>query len=138
MQNTPIVVMCDSKYATMETAVGRDYGIRSRGLQAAYYLKKVGGYTNVRFLTGGFLGWKAAGLPVKQFSSADANPFGERNMSKMSQILFFLIFVTSFKTGAIFLPFIFLSEPGTLCDSYNLCELEEIRSIYVNTFKNMM
>lgn len=41
-KDTPIVIMCDSKYANMETAKGRDFGIRSRGLQACYYLLKVG------------------------------------------------------------------------------------------------
>jgi len=40
-KDTPIVIMCDSKYANMETAQGRDFGIRSRGLQACYYLLKV-------------------------------------------------------------------------------------------------
>jgi hypothetical protein len=49
---TPLVVFCDASRPTMEKAMGRDFGIRSRSLQAIYYLTKVGGTntnTQMRF-----------------------------------------------------------------------------------------
>eukprot|EP00242_Pyramimonas_sp_CCMP2087_P014705 CAMPEP_0198203836 /NCGR_PEP_ID=MMETSP1445-20131203/7172_1 /TAXON_ID=36898 /ORGANISM="Pyramimonas sp., Strain CCMP2087" /LENGTH=356 /DNA_ID=CAMNT_0043875399 /DNA_START=38 /DNA_END=1108 /DNA_ORIENTATION=+ len=136
-KKTPLVLMCDSKYATMEKATGRDFGIRSRALQGAYYLLKVGGYTNVTFLEGGFLGWDKAGLPVQPFTDPNAQPFAQRNLPKMFSILFFLIVVTSIKTGAVFVPIIFFAPEGTLTE-YGLGELEEVRNLYVNTFSNLL
>lgn len=60
-------------------------------MQAVYYLLKVGGYKNVTFMQGGFLGWDSAGLPVTPFSDPDAQPFAQRNVGKMASILFFLV-----------------------------------------------
>lgn len=136
-KDTPIVVMCDSKYPTMETAKGRNFGIRSRGLQAVYYLLKVGGYKNVTFMQGGFLGWDSAGLPVTPFSDPDAQPFAQRNVGKMASILFFLVFVTSIKTGAVFVPILFFAPEGTM-SQYGLSSLDEARSSLIHTFSLLL
>jgi hypothetical protein len=85
----------------MEKAMGRDFGIRSRSLQAIYYLKKVGGYTNVRYMQGGFYAWDEAELPVEEFNDPDAKPFAQRNLPKMIKIGTFLLFVTSIKSGLV-------------------------------------
>ena len=46
--------------------------------QACYYLQRVGGYTNVRYLEGGFLGWyNNDNLPMDEFVDPDAQPFAQ-------------------------------------------------------------
>jgi len=136
-KKTPLVVFCDASRPTMEKAMGRDYGIRSRSLQAVYYLTKVGGYTNVKYMDGGFYGWynSEQDLPVYEFDDPDAKPFAQRNLPKMLSILTFLTFVTSIKSGLVFIPFLFFAPPGSLCTA-GFCELENLRDLFVAAAKN--
>lgn len=130
-----VVVMCDAKYATMDKATGRERGIRSRSLQATYYLMRFCGYTDVKFMEGGFLGWEKAGMPVEEFNDPNAKPFAQKNLPKMISILSFLFFVTSVKSGLVFIPIILFAPEGTLAD-YGFTPLEEVKQAYLATFHN--
>jgi hypothetical protein len=91
----------------------------------------------VSYMKGGFLGWDAAGLPVEAFSDPDAQPFAQRNVSKMASILFFLVFVTSIKTGAVFVPILFFAPEGTMTQ-YGLSTLDTARSSFIHTFQVLL
>jgi len=135
-KNTPLVIFCDATQPTLEVATGRPLGIQGRSLQAAYYLMRVGGYTNVRFMQEGFMGWyDNEDLPVDEFSDPDAQPFAQRNLPKMLSILFFLVFVTSIKSGLFLIPLVFFSKEGALCDA-GFCQVEEIRTLYLHSLDN--
>eukprot|EP00240_Pyramimonas_obovata_P004242 CAMPEP_0118931620 /NCGR_PEP_ID=MMETSP1169-20130426/7898_1 /TAXON_ID=36882 /ORGANISM="Pyramimonas obovata, Strain CCMP722" /LENGTH=347 /DNA_ID=CAMNT_0006874139 /DNA_START=154 /DNA_END=1197 /DNA_ORIENTATION=+ len=135
-QSTPLVVFCDSSKPTMEKAIGRDFGIRSRSLQACYYLMRVGGYTNVRYLEGGFPGWYCnEELPLDEFINPEAQPFAQRNVPKMMSILFFLTFVTSIKSGLVFIPLLFFAPEGALCEA-GFCEVEAVKNLFLHAFDN--
>ncbi|KAK3270227.1 hypothetical protein CYMTET_21364 [Cymbomonas tetramitiformis] len=137
-KDTPIAIFCDSQRGTMEKAMGRDFGIRCRALQAAYYLKRIGGYTNVKYIDGGFLGWyNNEELPVDDFDDPEAKPFAQRNLPKMASILFFLIFVTTIKSGFVFIPFLFFAPQGSLCKA-GFCELEHVRDLYIHAFDKII
>lgn len=69
-------------------------------------------------------------MPVTAFSDPDAQPFAQRNLPKMASILFFLVFVTSIKSGLVFLPILFFAPEGTLAD-YGLTPLEEVKAAYI-------
>ena len=46
--------------------------------QACYYLMRVGGYTNVRYMEGGFTGWYYnEDLPLDEFDDPEAQPFAQ-------------------------------------------------------------
>jgi len=132
-KNKLIVVMCDAKYPTMQTAIGRETGIRSRSLQATYYLMRYGGYKNVKFMEGGFVGWDTAGMPVNEFNDPNAQPFAQRNLPKMASILSFLLFVTAVKSGLVFIPILIFAPDGALAD-YGFTPLEEVKQAYLATF----
>lgn len=74
-------------------------------------------------------------LPVYEFDDPDAKPFAQRNLPKMLSILTFLTFVTSIKSGLVFIPFLFFAPPGSLCTA-GFCELENLRDLFVAAAKN--
>mmetsp|Transcript_35201 Transcript_35201/g.59337 ORF Transcript_35201/g.59337 Transcript_35201/m.59337 type:complete len:356 (-) Transcript_35201:105-1172(-) len=133
-KDAPLVVFCDASRPTMDKAIGRNFGVRSRSLQACYYLMKVGGYTNVRFLEGGFMGWyNDDAMPVEEFNDPDAKPFAERNLPKMLSILSFLLFATSLKSGLFLVPLLFFAPEGSLCAA-GWCELENTKNLFLHAF----
>ena len=72
-------------------------------------------------------------MPVEEFNDPDAKPFAQKNLPKMISILSFLFFVTSVKSGLVFIPIILFAPEGTLAD-YGLSSLEVVKQSYLATF----
>eukprot|EP00899_Mesostigma_viride_P007201 jgi/Mesvir1/16482/Mv10040-RA.1 len=110
---TPIALLCDSG-GNLDANVNRKFGLMSRSLQAAFYLK-LAGYTNLYYIKGGFRDYVREDLPVEEFVDENAQPFAQKNFPRMFALIGFIVLATLTKYGIIFFPLLIgLGDPSKL------------------------